>query len=382
MLYHFRHLSLQDGWSPVHVAARNGHLHIVRELVEKLNADVLATKPVCLWFTLHVKVPIKLCTKLLPLFVCTGLAECPASSCVWRSFWGSEVPSAHLRTLQVWLWQPSSDLPTQGSQRRALEDPEVPHWRTRIWSKPYRPSMHSIQRFVALVICTTVCFVPIIKTCNSDAAMLPHCVHNVSSLLHAIGVIGLEYPTHCCTHSPNVCRMTWTASCWLVPMGGWGLCRSWWQGTTWTSTRRTRYFCMYNRMCWHLSYNIQLQLNLLWSYNIELYGITCGSVYILSSCQIVLSMHSLVRRSTLHWCTLQPLQGGWTGVLAAAKYGHAEVLRELVAKYGCDKNATKRVIQHVLCCGGINPSTFWAAIDKKPVCSLHRSTFRAMCGII
>ncbi len=48
MLYHFRHLSLQDGWSPVHVAACSGHLHIVRELVEKLNADVLATKPVCL----------------------------------------------------------------------------------------------------------------------------------------------------------------------------------------------------------------------------------------------------------------------------------------------------------------------------------------------
>ena len=57
MLYHFRQLSLQDGWSPVHVAARSGHLHIVRELVEKLNADVLATKPVCLWFILHVKSP-------------------------------------------------------------------------------------------------------------------------------------------------------------------------------------------------------------------------------------------------------------------------------------------------------------------------------------
>ena len=41
-------------------------------------------------------------------------------------------------------------------------------------------------------------------------------------------------------------------------------------------------------------------LNLLWSYNIKLYGITCGSVYILSSCEIVLSMHSLVRCSTLH----------------------------------------------------------------------------------
>ena len=40
-------LFLQTGWTPFHIAARNGHLHIVRELVEKLNADVLATKPVC-----------------------------------------------------------------------------------------------------------------------------------------------------------------------------------------------------------------------------------------------------------------------------------------------------------------------------------------------
>ena len=80
--------------------------------------------------------------------------------------------------------------------------------------------------FIALV-ANSVFHANFILARYSDAAMLPHCVHNVSSLLRAIGVIGLEYPTHCCTHSPNVCRMTWTASCWLVPMGGWGLCRSW-----------------------------------------------------------------------------------------------------------------------------------------------------------
>ena len=45
MLY-FVYVQLQSGWKPVHIAAREGHLHIVRELVEKRNADVLATKPV------------------------------------------------------------------------------------------------------------------------------------------------------------------------------------------------------------------------------------------------------------------------------------------------------------------------------------------------
>lgn len=29
--------------------------------------------------------------------------------------------------------------------------------------------------------------------------------------------------------------------------------------------------------------------------------------------------------------------------MAAARYGHAAVLRELISKYGCNKNATKRV---------------------------------------
>ncbi len=34
--------SFQDGWALLHTCARYGHLHIVRELVEKMNADVLA----------------------------------------------------------------------------------------------------------------------------------------------------------------------------------------------------------------------------------------------------------------------------------------------------------------------------------------------------
>ena len=32
--------------------------------------------------------------------------------------------------------------------------------------------------------------------------------------------------------------------------------------------------------------------------------------------------------------------------MAAARYGHPEVVRELIAKYGCDVNATKSVSQH------------------------------------
>ena len=86
-------------------------------------------------------------------------------------------------------------------------------------------SVHSIQRFVALVIlqyalCELLRPGTVITPCYLTV------LHNVVNPA-TIGVIGLEYPTHCCTHSPNVCRMTWTASCWLVPMGGWGLCRSW-----------------------------------------------------------------------------------------------------------------------------------------------------------
>ena len=30
-------------------------------------------------------------------------------------------------------------------------------------------------------------------------------------------------------------------------------------------------------------------------------------------------------------------------MLAAARYGHVEVLREVINKYGCDKNAVKEV---------------------------------------
>lgn len=37
------------------------------------------------------------------------------------------------------------------------------------------------------------------------------------------------------------------------------------------------------------------------------------------------------------------LQDGWTGVLAAARYGHADVVRDLVNDFGCDKDAVKEV---------------------------------------
>ena len=38
---------IQTGYTPLHWAAQCGHLHIVRELTEMMNADVLAQKPVC-----------------------------------------------------------------------------------------------------------------------------------------------------------------------------------------------------------------------------------------------------------------------------------------------------------------------------------------------
>ena len=38
---------LHDGWAPLHYSARYGHLHILKELIEKMNADVFVEKPVC-----------------------------------------------------------------------------------------------------------------------------------------------------------------------------------------------------------------------------------------------------------------------------------------------------------------------------------------------
>jgi hypothetical protein len=41
----------KNGWTALHLASRNGHLHIVRELIEKINVDVFTTKLVwCLLF--------------------------------------------------------------------------------------------------------------------------------------------------------------------------------------------------------------------------------------------------------------------------------------------------------------------------------------------
>ena len=36
-------------------------------------------------------------------------------------------------------------------------------------------------------------------------------------------------------------------------------------------------------------------------------------------------------------------KSGWTGVLAAARYGFADIVRELITKHRCDKNAAKGV---------------------------------------
>ena len=42
-------------------------------------------------------------------------------------------------------------------------------------------------------------------------------------------------------------------------------------------------------------------------------------------------------------CSVSSPKGGWTGVLAAARYGFADIVRELIAKCGCDRNAVKDV---------------------------------------
>ena len=38
-----------------------------------------------------------------------------------------------------------------------------------------------------------------------------------------------------------------------------------------------------------------------------------------------------------------PIKSGWTGVLVAARYGFADIVRELITKFGCDRNAVKEV---------------------------------------
>ena len=40
------------------------------------------------------------------------------------------------------------------------------------------------------------------------------------------------------------------------------------------------------------------------------------------------------------------LQDGWTGVLIAAHYGHADIVRDLVKDFGCDKDAVRQVTMH------------------------------------
>ena len=41
------YILLQNGYTPLLDAALFGHLHIVRDLIEKMNADVLAQTTVC-----------------------------------------------------------------------------------------------------------------------------------------------------------------------------------------------------------------------------------------------------------------------------------------------------------------------------------------------
>ena len=36
-------------------------------------------------------------------------------------------------------------------------------------------------------------------------------------------------------------------------------------------------------------------------------------------------------------------KSGWTGVLVAARYGFADIVRELITKFGCDRNAVNEV---------------------------------------
>ena len=44
-------------------------------------------------------------------------------------------------------------------------------------------------------------------------------------------------------------------------------------------------------------------------------------------------------------------KNGWTGVLVASRYGFADIVRELVTTYGCDRNAVKVVSGSIVMSG-------------------------------
>ena len=62
-----------------------------------------------------------------------------------------------------------------------------------------------------------------------------------------------------------------------------------------------------------------------------------------------LATQDFIALSKSEWVSYEQLwlhalmQGGWTGVLAAARYGHPETLRDLIGEFGCNRNAVKPV---------------------------------------
>jgi len=59
-------------------------------------------------------------------------------------------------------------------------------------------------------------------------------------------------------------------------------------------------------------------------------------------------------------------KSGWTGVLVAARYGFADVVRELITKYGCDRNAVVGVS--------------WSCQQLEYVLVIHNSmTYTSIC---
>ena len=89
--------SLQEGWAPLHRSARYGHLHIVRELIEKMNVDVLAQKPVrhCVDLS-FVFNGWSVTDEYIMYSDYIGPSECPPPCCHWRPLGDCQVPHAHI----------------------------------------------------------------------------------------------------------------------------------------------------------------------------------------------------------------------------------------------------------------------------------------------
>ena len=128
---------IQTGYTPLHWAAQYGHLHIVRELTEMMNADVLAQQPVCVLCVALSTVCTynNLCIVSRACWCDLEPCERPPPCFLWWPLGDCQVPHAQIWRQQVWHGQPCSKLSPQGSDKGPSQGGAIPHWGGRVWSQ-------------------------------------------------------------------------------------------------------------------------------------------------------------------------------------------------------------------------------------------------------